>query len=227
VVGVVSAVAVAVMAKAPEAGLVKTRLCPPLSPAAAAELADAFLRDAWSGVRALDGVVPAVVYAPDEARGFFETLAPGAVLFSQRGADLGARLAHAFDDLLALDVAGAVVIGSDAPTLPRAILTDAVAKIGAADLVIGPSDDGGYYLIGLRAPRPELFTGIAWSTDTVFDATIARARAAGLSTAVVPSWFDVDTPEDLDRLASSLEEPGARAPHTRRVLAAQGRAARA
>ena len=220
-------VAVAVMAKAPSAGTVKTRLCPPLSPAEAAELADAFLRDAWTGVQALAGVVPAVVYAPDEARAFFETLAPGSPLFPQRGADLGARMAHAFDDLLALDVAGAIVIGSDAPTLPRAILTEAIAEVAAADLVLGPSDDGGYYLIGLRAPRPELFADIAWSTDTVFDATLGRARLAGLRTAVLPAWFDVDTPGDLDRLASSLAEPGARAPHTRRVLAAHGRAARA
>ena len=220
-------VAVAVMAKAPSAGTVKTRLCPPLSPAEAAELADAFLRDAWTGVRGLDGVVPAVLYAPDEARAFFEALAPGTALLPQRGGDLGARLAHAFEDLLALGVGGAIVIGSDAPTLPRAILTQAIAEMADADLVLGPSEDGGYYLIGLRAPRPELFADVAWSTDTVFDATIERARAAGLSIAILPAWFDVDTPADLDRLASSLAEPGARAPHTRRVLAAQGRAARA
>ena len=220
-------VAVAVMAKAPSAGTVKTRLCPPLSPVEAAELADAFLRDAWTGVRALEGVVPAVVYAPDAARAFFEALAPGCALFSQRGGDLGARLAHAFDDVLALDVAGAIVIGSDAPTLPRAILAQAIVEIVATDVVLGPSDDGGYYLIGLRAPRPELFADIAWSTDTVFDATLARARAAALRTVILPSWFDVDRPGDLDRLAASLAEPGVRAPHTRRVLAAQGRTRRA
>jgi rSAM/selenodomain-associated transferase 1 len=220
-------VAVAVMAKAPAAGTVKTRLCPPLSPAEAADLAEAFLRDTWTAVCALDGVLPAVVHAPEDARAFFEALAPGAPLFPQRGADLGARMARAFDDLLALDIAGAMLVGSDAPTLPRATLAEAVAAIADADLVLGPSEDGGYYLIGLRAPRPDLFTGIAWSTAAVFDATVRRARAAGLRTAILPPWFDVDTPADLDRLASSLEEPSARAPHTRRALAAQRRAARA
>jgi rSAM/selenodomain-associated transferase 1 len=173
-------------------------------------------------VRTLDGAVPAVVYAPDEARAFFEALAPGAAPFPQRGDDLGARMARAFDELLALDVGGAILIGSDAPTLPRATLGQAVAAIAGADVVLGPSDDGGYYLIGLRAPRPDLFAGIAWSTETVFAATIDRARAARLSTAILPSWFDVDTPGDLDRLVSSLADPGTRAPHTRRVLAARG-----
>lgn len=211
---------VAVMAKAPRAGEVKTRLCPPLSPAQAAALANALLLDAVEQVRSLEAATPAMAYAPAEARPLFEALAPDFALVPQRGADLGARLAHVFDDLLALGVTGAIVIGSDAPTLPRAVLDAALGRIGTVDLVLGPSADGGYYLIGLREPRPELFADIAWSTATVFEATLARARARGLRTAILPTWFDVDTGEDLDRLEASLAAAGSAAHHTRHVLAA-------
>jgi rSAM/selenodomain-associated transferase 1 len=208
------------MAKAPRAGEVKTRLCPPLSPVQAAELAEAFLLDVIEAVRSLEMATPVIAYAPADARALFEALAPDFALVLQRGADLGERLAHVFDDLLATSAQAAIVIGSDAPTLPRAILDAGVDRIGRADLVLGPSEDGGYYLIGLREPRPELFADIAWSTGTVFEATTARARARGLRTAILPIWFDVDTGRDLERLGASLAAAGSAAPHTRRVLAA-------
>jgi hypothetical protein len=208
------------MAKAPRAGEVKTRLCPPLSPGQAAELAEAFLLDVIEAVRSLEMATPVIAYAPAGARARFEALAHDFALVAQRGADLGARLAHVFDDLLATDVKGAIVIGSDAPTLPRAVLDAALDRLGSADLVLGPSEDGGYYLIGLREPRPELFADIAWSTPTVFEATMARARACGLRTAILPTWFDVDTGEDLERLEASLAAAGSAAQHTRRALAA-------
>ena len=215
------------MAKAPRAGEVKTRLCPPLSPAQAAELAEAFLLDAIETVRSLEMATPVIAYAPADARALFEALAPDFALVPQRGADLGERLAHVFDDLFAASAQAAIVIGSDAPTLPRAVLDLARSRIGSADLVLGPSEDGGYYLIGLREPRPELFADIAWSTATVFEATMARARARGLCTAILPTWFDVDTGGDLARLEASLVAPGSAAPHTRRVLAGcRARAAR-
>jgi len=111
------------------------------------------------------------------------------------------------------------VIGSDVPTLPSAVLEAALDRLAGADLVLGPSEDGGYYLIGLREPRAALFADMAWSTEVVFDETMRRASALGLDVGLLPAWFDVDTPADLERLEASLAAPGAGARHTRRFFA--------
>jgi len=143
-------------------------------------------------------------------------------LVAQRGADLGARMAHLAAELLADGHRAALLIGSDLPTLPAAHLTEASRALapGAADLVLGPAEDGGYYLIGLARPAPALFEGIAWSTAGVLEATRARARGLGLREHLLPPWYDVDTPADLDRLRRDLGTPGAGAWRTRRWLAA-------
>lgn len=209
----------AIMAKAPRAGDVKTRLCPPLDPIEAAELARAFLADTIALVDSLPAR-RAMAYAPPDAHAMFAALAPGFTLVPQRGDDLGARLLHTFEDLLADGAPAAVVIGSDIPTVPRAHLEAALGCVADADVVLGPSDDGGYYLVGLSEPRPELFRDIAWSTSTVLDDTIDRARRLGLEVAILPSWFDVDTGADLERLDASLvAAPGAA--HTRAFFAAR------
>lgn len=216
----------AVMAKAPRAGEVKTRLCPPLSPAEAADLAGAFLLDAIDLARGVDGVRRVIAFAPDDAGALFRGVAPDFTAIPQRGQDLGARLHHVFEDVLPADGSGAIVVGSDLPTLPRRHLDDAIARLAHGDVVIGPSEDGGYYLIGLRAPCPALFSGMTWSTDTVFDETMRRARAAGLRVSVLPPWFDVDTPVDLERLDAALATDGDGARHTRRFFAARAGIAR-
>jgi uncharacterized protein len=216
----------AVMAKAPRPGLVKTRLCPPLSPDEAAALARAFLLDVIGQVRSLAAARRAIVYAPVDALPMFQALAPDFALMAQRGEDLGARLFHAFEDLLAEGAPGAIVIGSDVPTLPSAVLATALEHLAGADLVLGPSEDGGYYLIGLREPRPALFGDMVWSTAGVFEETMRRARALGLDIAVLPQWFDVDTAADLERLEASLAAPGAGARHTRDFVATRRAAAR-
>lgn len=216
--------AVAIMAKAPEAGRVKTRLCPPLGADEAVELYRSFLLDTIGAVASLGGITPAVSYAPAEAREFFAAACPGFLLVSQRGPDLGARLARTFGDLFALGFDAALAIGADSPTLPRAFLRQGVALLGdpRVDVVLGPSEDGGYYLIGLSAPRPELFRGVAWSTARVFGETLERAEAAGLAVRCLPPWYDVDTVEDLARLEVSLRGPeGLAARHTRHHLAAR------
>ncbi len=215
---------VAIMAKAPQAGQVKTRLCPPLTPVEASELAWAFLRDTIAQVRALDAARPAIAYAPSAAGPLFRELAPDFALVAQRGPDLGTRMTAAFEDLLAGGAGAAILVGSDTPTLPREFLAQAVRWLAAADvdLVLGPSEDGGYYLIGLRAPRPELFDGIAWSTPAVLPETMRRARALGLNTSLLPAWFDVDTGADLARLDAELAAaPGSEPRHTRDFLAAR------
>jgi glycosyltransferase A (GT-A) superfamily protein (DUF2064 family) len=118
--------------------------------------------------------------------------------------------------------AGALLIGCDSPALPTEFLDRAVRLAGdpATDLVLGPSEDGGYYLIGARSPRPELFADIPWSTGQVLEATERRARGLGLRIGWLPPWFDVDTAGDLDRLQAALAgAPAAAAPQTRRALA--------
>ena len=212
---------IAIVAKAPEPGLVKTRLCPPLSAGAAAELSRAFVLDTIEQVRSLPAVARAVAYAPDGGRRFFEDAAPDFSLLPQRGADLGQRMMACLDSLLGDGHPGVLLIGSDMPTLPASVLRRAVDSIAGAraDVVLGPSEDGGYYLIGLRARRPELFEDMPWSTSAVLGETLRRARALGLSVELLPTWFDVDTPADLARLVDSLAasaEPAA--PHTRRFF---------
>jgi len=216
-------VAVAIMAKAPRSGEVKTRLCPPLSPDEAASLYRCFLLDKIAQVRALESAAPVVAFSPPVARADFAALAPGFRLLAQRGADLGARLLNVVGDLLAEGHAGAIAVDSDTPTLPVQLLQEAVERLSlpGPDVVLGPTEDGGYYLIGVRAARPELFEGIAWSTPAVLGETLRRAEKAGLSTACLAPWSDVDTAGDLARLRAELTAAGERGPvHTGRFFAA-------
>jgi len=215
-------VGLAIMAKAPRAGAVKTRLCPPLRPPEAAELARCFLLDAVDRAAGVVGVRPVLAYAPVEARSEFESLAPGFALLPQQGEDLGARQSQIVSEVLALGHQATLVIGTDAPTLPRECLDEAVSLVMApdVDLVLGPTDDGGYYLIGLRAPCPALFEGMPWSTSAVLSRTLDRAQRLGLRVACLPAWFDVDTKADLERLAAELAvTPGLVPRHTREFLA--------
>jgi rSAM/selenodomain-associated transferase 1 len=216
-------VAVAIMAKAPTAGAVKTRLTPPLTAAQAARLYRCFLLDKLGQVRALDAVHPVVAYTPAEERATFEALAPDFRLLPQRGPDLGTRLVGVLTTLLDDGHVGAIAVDSDTPTLPTEFLQRGVARLmePEVDVVVGPTDDGGYYLIGTRGPRPELFHDMPWSTSDVFAETLRRARAAGLRVVTLPVWFDVDTAADLARLEASLAALGPGGPpHTARFFAA-------
>ena len=226
--------ALAVMAKRPQAGEVKTRLCPPLTPEEAAELAHCFLADTLKQVRRVPGVERFVAFSPADAEDFFRKQTGAAFsLFPQAAGDLGARLADLTDHWLKAGFAGVIVIGADLPTLPDAVLHEAREVLAGelADVVLGPADDGGYYLIGLRRPSRALFAGIAWSTDAVLSQTVARADAAGLRTHLLPPWYDVDVAADLQRLAHDLADDRTRAARTRAYLlslksfAARGRIA--
>jgi rSAM/selenodomain-associated transferase 1 len=212
--------AVVVFAKAPRAGAVKTRLCPPLSPAAAARLYRCFLLDTLDRVRAVGGITPVIAYAPRRARAFFAAAQPRMRLVPQTGSDLGARMAGTFERLFARGFTAVVMVGADSPTLPPDYLRAAVRTLGAGtvDGVLGPSDDGGYYLIGLRAPCPELFAGVPWSTGRVLAETLERGRRAGWRLGSLPGWYDVDSVEDLRRLAAELRTTRGLAVRTRRLL---------
>jgi len=196
-------VALAVMAKVPVAGEVKTRLCPPLAPVQAATLAECFLLDRLEQLGEVPDADALVAFAPRERQATLRALVPpGVSLIPQEGADLGARLDRVLTDLLAEGYAGAIAVDADSPTLPTAYLRRACAVLrdAAVDVVVGPCEDGGYYLIGLRAPAPALFTDMPWSTARVTEETLARARPLGLRLALLPSWFDVDRGADLARL---------------------------
>ena len=216
-------IAVAIMAKAPRPGAVKTRLCPPLLAAEAAALYRCFLLDKIAAVQALSGVRPMMAYTPDEAQAEFAVLAPDFALVPQRGPDLGARLHTTLASLLAAGHPGAIAVDSDTPTLPREFLQQAVDCLTGPgpDVVLGPTEDGGYYLIGVRAANRALFDDMPWSTAAVLEITLRRAAAAGLQTVCTPAWFDVDTPDDLRRLRTVLDggRSAAEAGETARFLA--------
>ena len=184
-----------IFAKAPVPGHVKTRLRPVLDEEQAARLAAAFVRDTLLKAAQL-GPPVTVYYAGDRA--LLVPLAPPNVRWAeQAGGDLGARMACV--------PAPCLILGADSPHLPLSLLSAALAAVPAYDVVLGPAEDGGYFLIGLRAPQPALFDGIAWSTETVLAQTLARADALGLTVHQTPPWYDLDTPADLRRLAQGLE----------------------
>jgi rSAM/selenodomain-associated transferase 1 len=215
-----------VVGKAPRAGQVKTRLTPPLSPRRAARLYRAFLLDSVALARAVPDCDVFVLYAPrpgaeERLRG---VLPPDCHLLPQEGVGLGAALAFAFRHLLSGGCERVVLIGSDNPTLPPALVRAAFEALDAADLVLGPTDDGGYYLIGMDRPHLGVFERITWSTEHVADETRERARTLGLRLREVPTWYDVDTAAELERLAAEvLANPRHPAAHTRRQLAAWAR----
>lgn len=218
-------VALAVMAKVPVAGAVKTRLCPPLTPEQAARLARCFLEDRIEQLGALRAGDRVVAFAPPERQEELRALVPpGVRLVPQAGIDLGARLHHVLGGLLAEGYTGAIALDADSPTLPTAYIERACAVLldRAADVVVGPSEDGGYYLIGLAAPAPGLFTDMPWSTPAVCQETLARARRAGRRAALLPPWFDVDRGADLERLRRRADGAAHRPPRTLALLAEWG-----
>jgi hypothetical protein len=212
---------VVVMAKRPVPGKTKTRLCPPLTPLEAAELYEALLRDTIGLVSSLRGIELAIAVTPRTAVGQMGTFAPrGARMLAVEGADIGECLRSATEQLFSEGFTRVVAVNSDSPTLPAAYLERAAGLLESNDVVLGPAEDGGYYLIGLRRPQPGLFEGIAWSTDQVATQTLARAAELGLTMASLPEWYDVDTPAELERLREELvAQPFGMAPCTRAVLA--------
>lgn len=194
---------VVVLAKEPRPGYTKTRLAATMGVDAAARLSDIFLRRTLCFAKALAGRLY-VSFAPNECRGAFEARAPGATLIAQPEGDLGNRLEAAFRSALDDGAQRPVLIGSDSPTLPPHLLRSAHRLLASYDVVLGPAEDGGYYLIGMNALQPALFRDIAWSESVVLQQTLARATAAGLRVATLPYWYDIDTVDDLARLEASL-----------------------
>ena len=210
-----------IMAKQPAVGHTKTRLCPPLTLTEAAALYEAMLRDTIELVAGLEGVRLAIAVTPPGAIDAFRRISPpDAILLPVDGADIGDCLNQVLGRLLVDCHSQAIALNSDGPTLPATYFQQAIDRLHSVDVVLGPSEDGGYYLIGLTQPRPELFREIEWSSEQVTAQTLARAEAMGLSVALLPPWYDVDTAADLDRLRAELATlPAGALPYTRRFFA--------
>jgi rSAM/selenodomain-associated transferase 1 len=213
---------IVIMAKEPAVGS-KTRLCPPLTLTEAAALYEALLCDTIALVAGLEDIQLAIAVSPPEGlRAVAGLCPPEALLLPVAGRDIGNCLAKVLGQLLDAGYCGAIALNSDGPTLPSTHLRAAVDRLAGSDVVLGPSDDGGYYLIGLKRAAPGLFQGIDWSTSRVTAQTLARAGLLGLDVALLSPWYDVDTPPDLARLRAELAtlDP-ARLVHTRRFMATQ------
>ncbi|WP_284946614.1 TIGR04282 family arsenosugar biosynthesis glycosyltransferase [Acidisoma cladoniae] len=211
--------AIGVMAKAPQAGRSKTRLCPPLHPEEAAALSAAFLRDTTETIAIAAKsapITPYAAYAPAGseamvarhlAEGTHLLLADGSSPMPEGVSGFGRCLLHAIHGMLDAGHTAACVLSSDSPTLPSALLIQAAEILMAPGdrAVLGPADDGGYYLLGLKAPHAAMFADIAWSTGSVADATRARAQSIGLELVEIAPWYDVDDAASLEVLLAGRD----------------------
>lgn len=227
--------AIAIMAKESAPGRVKTRLCPPLAAEESAELNTAFLRDISANIaRAAEraAIQGYAAYHPPGSEPFFHDVLPaGFKLYWPPEAGIGRALLHSARALLADGYAAMCLVNSDSPNLPTDYLVQAAELLDRPGdrVVLGPSDDGGYYLIGLKAFHARLFEDVDWSTERVTGQTLERAAEIGLPVEMLPAWYDVDDGAMLARLAADLLDPpgaGSDAPHARafvRRLRAEGR----
>ncbi|PYK31702.1 MAG: glycosyltransferase [Verrucomicrobia bacterium] len=229
--------ALGVMTKAPQAGRVKTRMIPPLTPEEAAELNRCFLRDTAAAISSACSRRPVrdarktarasaiAVYTPVGAESAYNDILPDDFsLLPQRGDKFGERLYFAVEDLFKCGFDSVCLIDSDSPTVPAENFAEAVELLSTSDdrIVLGPSDDGGYYLIGVKKPHRHLFEQVDWSTERVLNQTIQRATEIGLEVKLLPSGYDVDDADSLRRLRNQLladKTSSDVAPYTREFLA--------
>jgi rSAM/selenodomain-associated transferase 1 len=189
-----------VVAKAPVPGRVKTRFLPELTLEEAADLYRCFIHDRINEISTLDGIDKAIAFTPAHARETFATFTPkGFKLFAQKGKDLGERLINIFLENLTCGYDAVSIIDSDSPDLHKSVVLESfrILLSNRSDVVFGPCQDGGYYLVGMRKPHPELFKDIPWSTETVLRATLEKAKKIGIKTELLSSWNDLDTFQDL------------------------------
>src|SRR5438045_5834519 len=219
--------ALAVMTKAPQAGRVKTRLVPPLTPEEAAELNKCFLRDtaaAISNAAGSDIACGIAVYTPIGAESAYTDILPTDFsLLPQRGDKFGERLYLALEDLFKCGFESVCLIDSDSPTVPAESFEQAVELLSTSEdcVVLGPSDDGGYYLIGMKKPHRQLFEKIDWSTERVLNQTMQRAIEIDLEVKLLPTGYDVDDGASLRRLCNEVLTDTTSAdiaPYTRKLL---------
>jgi uncharacterized protein len=203
--------ALTIMTKAPRAGQVKTRLTPPLTAEEAAALNVCFLRDISAAISKVGGNARGIgCYTPVGSEKTYRDIFPAEFqLLAQRDGDLSQRLVGAIEDLIAVGFASVCLINSDSPTVPASVFAEAARMLSSSNenVVLGPSDDGGYYLIGIKKLHPRMFEAIDWSTDRVRSQTLKRAAEIGLSVRLLPGCYDVDDRRTLHRLCGDLLGP--------------------
>lgn len=198
--------AVIVFLKAPETGRVKTRLSGVLDPAALLDLYRAFIGDTLEALETAGKVF--ICFSPPEAKeGLRSWLGEGYDYLPQQGADLGERMSNAFEEIFNRGYSSALLIGTDIPELTRDHMAEARQALSTTDAVIGPTGDGGYYLIGFQKPAfsNAVFHGIPWSTTSVLDQTLKAMTQASLQYKLLSRLEDIDTPEDLNALILRLK----------------------
>jgi uncharacterized protein len=207
-----------IMAKAPRLGSVKTRLAASLSLQAVTELYRCLLNDTIGLAQALDHVEMAIMCPASDVEDLSRAVAETARIVPQTGQGLAAGLASVFAHFAAHGHQRVIAFNSDSPHLPASVLESAFDVLEARDLVIGPTHDGGYYLVGARASHPGLFTSDGMGTASALEALLTRARALGLSVHLTDPFYDIDVPADLSQLADELQRLPGKAPRTAKWL---------
>ena len=217
---------IVLFAKAPVAGEVKTRLSPHLSPEAAALVQEAFIFDTLEILQSFNKVDLFIACHPSVKHPFYEEAQKrfSLSLIAQGAGDLGDRMRRVISQLKSAGYDEIVVLGSDSPSIPVRMIDDSFERLKKSDLVIGPSIDGGYYLIGFSGEIPPIFDGINWGTESVFSETLENLKASKTSYSILPYWYDVDTIKELRFLEihlASLEKEICK--ETRKVFCDIGR----
>ena len=212
---------IVIMAKEPQVGLTKTRLCPSLTLDGAARLYEALLRDSISLAYGLDGIDLAIAVTPPESIAYFKGISPpDTLLMPVECIDIGDCLTQVLGNLLDMGYPSVLAFNADGPSVPQGYIQAAAGLLDECDVVLGPSEDGGYYLVGLKQLHPGIFVGVTWSTHKVLNQTLIKIQELGLKAELLPSWYDVDTAADIERMRSELAElPPEILVHTRRFLA--------
>ena len=209
--------AVICFTRVPKPGATKTRLLPVLKPQQCADLHWAFLKDLADTYREVDAHL-FVAYTPDADWESLKTVFPHAGFYPQKGNDLGERMYRVIRKVLELGYESAVLTGTDLPMMTAAHLESGFAVLEEKDIAIGPTSDGGYYLIGMKKPFREVFRVEGYGGASVFESTVAAAEDAGLSVGLALPCDDVDTPGDLWELTKTVR-PGS---HTEKFLKQEG-----
>ena len=193
-------------AKEPKKNNVKTRLQPCLQTGSSEGIYKAFFRDVVEIARQIECENKIIAYESENNNPeFISKIAPDFKIIKQTGKDLGERMYQIFWWILHHKAHHVIIIGTDIPTLPPENLQMAFKQLSHHDIVLGPSLDGGYYLIGLKKPHREIFTNIGWGSNQVLNQTVSKINKMHLKAAFIPRWYDVDDQDDLNRLMKELK----------------------
>ena len=207
-----------IMAKAPRPGEVKTRLAPSLSPQAVTDFYCCLLDDTLALARSLGDVEVAIMCPDSDVNELARLAGHQASVVAQKGEGLAAGLASVFAHFAERHRRRIIAFNSDSPHLPRSVLEDAFETLAAHDVVVGPTHDGGYYLVGAKASHPTLFANDGMGTSSALESLLSRTRSLELSVGFADSFYDIDVADDLARLAEELRLAPTRAPRTAQWL---------